>query len=762
MSSIPPPVPALVGLREQGDPVYPSPPHPEEPLLAPRPHKLTPDLPAEMARTLDSQVSAGVDIPPSLPSHLTPGFPVPSLSSSPGPLPPPAGSSWSPWNITQSGSPPPIQTNLPSAPAPDPEPLPYPWSPPLESLTPPMASLSISNAPPKKGHESNGPPSLTAPFPTIASLIAASPSAQNNSPASKVAWCRDVIGLVERLYVAPNNQTGSADSASGPIHVADQELNDLVEIAIPMILQIANPNPVPQPLPLHVSEAIYLRATFEATGAYPQHVQQNPRLAFRDFERAARAGFSAAWFKLGRDYENFGDFSRAKDCYERGIRKNNESCLYRMGMAHLMAQLGLSASPEDALPLLQRAATLATVDVPQPAYVFGLLLLGEFSHVSIPTHLFTPIVPPGSTRENEARRHLERAAYLNFAAAQYKLGHAYEFAQPPFPFDALLSVQYYSLASQQGEIEADMALSKWFLCGSEGAFDKDESLAFTFAEKAARKGLPSAEFAMGYYMEVGVGGPKDIEASRKWYTRASQHGNTDATERLAALSQPAPLALSRQEHDNLTETTLVRKRTQAKQRSDARGPATGPRHGARQNGQQVVANIRKNSLPHHPGPNRGYPPSPNVGPVRQGTPPDGYLARPSQSLQQLPPLAAAGGPGPGPGSGPNAGGYRGPMAPGPGPGPRQPQPQSVPAGPGQSPRIPAQQPPFGHGQLSRPSSQSQLGGPMQPGQPGRRPPRGGTPSDPPLARPPPAKGPATFQEMGFQSQKLEERDCVIM
>jgi len=102
------------------------------------------------------------------------------------------------------------------------------------------------------------------------------------------------------------------------------------------------------------------------------------------------------------------------------------------------------------------------------------------------------------------------------------LGHAYEFAQHPFPFDALLSVQYYSLASQQGEIEADMALSKWFLCGSEGAFDKDESLAFTFAEKAARKGLPSAEFAMGYYTEVGVGGSKDIEAARKWYTRVSR------------------------------------------------------------------------------------------------------------------------------------------------------------------------------------------------------------------------------------------------
>ncbi|KAI0762245.1 hypothetical protein C8Q74DRAFT_1289079, partial [Fomes fomentarius] len=202
----------------------------------------------------------------------------------------------------------------------------------------------------------------------------------------------------------------------------------------------------------------------------------------------------------------------------------------------------------------------------------------------------------GTTPAEEARKHLERAAYLNFAPAQYKLGHAYEFATHPFPFDALLSVQYYSLASQQGEVEADMALSKWFLCGAEGAFDKDEGLAWTFAEKAARKNLPAAEFALGYYSEVGVGGPKDFDAARKWYTRAAQHGNADAQERLQALSQPTPQALSREQHENLTDAKLVRKRTQAKQRSEAVGGALPvPAMPATQR-TQIVNNIRKNSI----------------------------------------------------------------------------------------------------------------------------------------------------------------------
>lgn len=66
-----------------------------------------------------------------------------------------------------------------------------------------------------------------------------------------------------------------------------------------------------------------------------------------------------------------------------------------------------------------------------------------------------------------------------------------------------------------------MALSKWYLCGSEGNFEKNEALAVTFAEKAAARNLPSAEFALGYYREVGINGIKDLEKAKRWYARVS-------------------------------------------------------------------------------------------------------------------------------------------------------------------------------------------------------------------------------------------------
>ncbi|TFY77069.1 hypothetical protein EWM64_g6945 [Hericium alpestre] len=82
------------------------------------------------------------------------------------------------------------------------------------------------------------------------------------------------------------------------------------------------------------------------------------------------------------------------------------------------------------------------------------LFLNEFSHVAIPfTSLHHSYYPA-----QRARLHPDRATYLKFAPAQYRLGRAYEFAQTLFLFDTLLNMQH-SLVSQQGKIEAKMVYS---------------------------------------------------------------------------------------------------------------------------------------------------------------------------------------------------------------------------------------------------------------------------------------------------------------
>ena len=101
----------------------------------------------------------------------------------------------------------------------------------------------------------------------------------------------------------------------------------LFQIAVPLIVQIASAQH-PTPIPIFVAEVIYLRATFTASGVYPDHVQHDPRVAFRDFDQAARAGYAQAWFRLDRDYENFNDGMHARVCFECGVELNVENSVY--------------------------------------------------------------------------------------------------------------------------------------------------------------------------------------------------------------------------------------------------------------------------------------------------------------------------------------------------------------------------------------------------------------------------------------------------
>ncbi|TDL15592.1 HCP-like protein [Rickenella mellea] len=417
---------------------------------------------------------------------------------------------------------------------------------------------------------------LTVPLSSVGSLqnslpaIQAIPMDSNLSPVVK--WCKDVLALVNRISASnvppkDDSRTMSLDPFTGPVKISDHALSRLVDVAVTSILRISSiaESGTISVSPVAVAEAFFLRATLEASGAFPQLINHDPRKSFRDFENAVLSGYHEAWFNLGRAYEAVEDIERAKDCFQNGTNFDVESCLYRMGMAHLLGQLGLPSSSTVAIPLLHRAALLATVDVPQPAYVYGLLLRKEFSQIEVPISAFAPLIPPTSTPTLEARKHIERAAFLNFAPAQYKLGHAYQFAEPPFPFEPMLSVHYYSLASQQGKSEADMALSNWLLCGAEGCFEKDEALAYTFAEKAARKGMASAEYAIGYYHESGVGCVKDVTTAMVWYRKSAANGNTDAGERLHALLKLSPRTLSRREREAINETAFTRKGTETQQ-----------------------------------------------------------------------------------------------------------------------------------------------------------------------------------------------------
>ncbi|WFD02741.1 hypothetical protein MOBT1_001425 [Malassezia obtusa] len=440
----------------------------------------------------------------------------------------------------------PYQVTSPPAPARPSEPAPRAPVVPSRNADAVQAPRPASRAPPAQ------PAPIHVPLPDTKSLEEQRERAMaSGNDVEILRWAMQVVKYVERMQTSQTQ--------------VDEQVMQWVDEAIIQIVQAAS-HPEPQ------AEALYARGDLLASGAFPTYVSKDLRSAFSDFERSARMGYAPSWFRIGRDYETLGDLPRARNAYTRGVHLSDVSSTYRMGMASLLGQLDKPVDLAEGIHLLHMAADMSTVDTPHPAYIYALLLVGELNNVNVPLGaLFEGSVPPRDMTPAmlypKARKYLQRAAYLNLSLAQYKCGWCFEHAQLSFPFDPLMSVQYYSAASQGGEADADMALSKWFLCGAEGCFDKNETLAWTFAERAAKHQLPTAEFALGYYMEVGIGTPINLAGAQQWYEKAAAQGNTDAADRLAALKSSQEAGLSREQHQENLDTRLYSEHTLARSRS---------------------------------------------------------------------------------------------------------------------------------------------------------------------------------------------------
>jgi len=112
-------------------------------------------------------------------------------------------------------------------------------------------------------------------------------------------------------------------------------------------------------------------------------------------------------------------------------------------MLKLLGQKGYPVDLQGGINFIFRSAVKADLDAPQGAYIFALLLAGEFEAASIPEALLP-------CDHKSALRMLEKAASLGFSHAQQKLGSAYEHGTWGCGYDPQLSLHYYTLAAKQG------------------------------------------------------------------------------------------------------------------------------------------------------------------------------------------------------------------------------------------------------------------------------------------------------------------------
>lgn len=210
------------------------------------------------------------------------------------------------------------------------------------------------------------------------------------------------------------------------------------------------------------------------------------------------------------------DANRAVLFYRKASALGDTAGMYKLGMILLNGLLGQQRNPKEALLWLKRAAGQADEDNPHALH--ELAMLYEKPVVLGQPPAATLLVPHD---EGYARELYTQAAQLGYAPSQNRLGSCYEYGALTCPIDPRRSIAWYTRAAERGDAESELALSGWYLTGSDGVLKQSDSEAYLWARRAANKGLPKAEYAVGYYSEVGIGVKQDIDEAKRWYMRAA-------------------------------------------------------------------------------------------------------------------------------------------------------------------------------------------------------------------------------------------------
>lgn len=248
-------------------------------------------------------------------------------------------------------------------------------------------------------------------------------------------------------------------------------------------------------------------------------LQVDTKEAFTLYQSAAKAGHAQAAYRTAvcceMGHEEGGgtkrDAMKAVQWYRRSAALGDPAAMYKMGMILLKGLLGQQKNLGEAINMLKRAADQADEENPHALHELALLYESNTGNERI-------------IRDEAYSASLFRqAADLGYKFSQFRIAQAYEYGLLGFPIDARTSIAWYTRAAAQEEHQSELALSGWYLTGSQGILEQSDTEAYLWARKAAcaEPPLPKALFAMGYFTEVGIGCPRSLEEAKRWYGRAA-------------------------------------------------------------------------------------------------------------------------------------------------------------------------------------------------------------------------------------------------
>ncbi|KAK4700628.1 uncharacterized protein P7C70_g5611, partial [Phenoliferia sp. Uapishka_3] len=381
------------------------------------------------------------------------------------------------------------------------------------------SSLNVTNSQPPTGRRApvNGPPITKASVDEYRNRIKADPD-----PEAQFNFAKYLIEAAKKI----------SSSASGDEKSAKKYRDALLAESLKLIKRLATQG-------TGLGKPAYADAQFflaNCLGNGSLGLQVDHEKAYNLYVQASKQNHSSATYRTAVCNEvgagTRRDHARAVLFYRKASALGDTAGMYKLGMILLNGLLGQQRNVKEAVAWLKRAATQADEDNPHALHELGLL--------------YEKAPPPGQPGPlasiipfdpAQARELFTQAGQFGYPPSQFKLGSCYEYGTLTCPVDPRRSIAWYTRAAERGDAEAELALSGWYLTGSEGVLKQSDSEAYLWARRAANKGLPKAEYAVGYYSEVGIGVKQDLEEAKRWYMRAAAQGNKRAMQRLSELRE---------------------------------------------------------------------------------------------------------------------------------------------------------------------------------------------------------------------------------
>ncbi|KAF5122021.1 Protein SKT5 [Metarhizium brunneum] len=270
--------------------------------------------------------------------------------------------------------------------------------------------------------------------------------------------------------------------------------------------------------------AQYYLADGYASGLFSKG-KEDYNSAFPLFVLAAKHGHAESAYRTALCYE-FGwgcrkDPVKAVQFLRTAASKRHPGAMTRLGKACLSGDLGEKRYREG-IKWLKLAAEAADSQYNAAPYQLGCLYetgYGDdiFADASYAAELFT------------------QAADLGHPEANYRMGDAYEHGRLNCPRDPALSVHFYTGAAERGHSAAMMGLCAWYMVGAPPILEKDPEEAYEWARRSAELGFVKAQYAVGYFTEMGIGCRRDILEANVWYVKAASSGDERAKQRIAVI-----------------------------------------------------------------------------------------------------------------------------------------------------------------------------------------------------------------------------------